>query len=184
MNEPNQKPEPYLEPHGGPDPNVHPDADPSVKTISDQEAALSVKGGGLGGVAGLDTQAYHVGYKRPPQQHRFQKGKSGNPKGRPKWKRSRKAIAERVLLEKRTVDIDGRARELSMIALVVLALRHEAMKGKARAFKEYRSVEVRYGPQENNGKAGYLRIPYVETMEQWTALWGPDGSGWKQVPRK
>ena len=30
------------------------------------------------------TNNYNVGYKRPPQETRFKKGQSGNPKGRPK----------------------------------------------------------------------------------------------------
>ena len=31
-----------------------------------------------------DDEAYHSGYGKPPERTRFQKGVSGNPKGRPK----------------------------------------------------------------------------------------------------
>ncbi len=31
-----------------------------------------------------DETAYEIGYKKPPAQHRFQKGQSGNPAGRPR----------------------------------------------------------------------------------------------------
>lgn len=165
-------------PSSGPSPNPSPE--PEGKPKSDRD--LRVIGEGRGGGDGSHIPAESVGYKRPPRQHRFQKGKSGNPKGRPKGKRSRKSIAERVLLDRRAIDIDGRPRALTMVELVILALRQEAMRGKASAFKTYRSVEGRYGPQESKSGAGYLVIPYVETIEQWMALWGPDGMGGKQPP--
>ena len=34
---------------------------------------------------------YQVGYGKPPADHKFQKGKSGNPNGRPKRKKPRPA---------------------------------------------------------------------------------------------
>jgi len=127
-----------------------------------------------------DPNVDEIGFKKPPKKHRFQKGRSGNPAGRPKGKNSRRAIIERVLLEKRIIELSGSHRELNMVELVLLALRQEAMNGKSRAFKTYKTVEARYGPQESKAEVGHLVIPYVETFEQWTALWGPGGQGWKK----
>lgn len=31
-----------------------------------------------------DDKPYEVGYRKPPKHGRFQKGQSGNPRGRPK----------------------------------------------------------------------------------------------------
>ena len=39
-----------------------------------------------------------VGYKAPPEAHRFSKGRSGNPRGRPKGAMGKKQIAQKVLL--------------------------------------------------------------------------------------
>jgi len=35
-------------------------------------------------MSGKSAEAYEVGYGKPPKATRFQKGKSGNPSGRPK----------------------------------------------------------------------------------------------------
>jgi len=121
-----------------------------------------------------------VGYKNPPKQHQFAKGKSGNPEGRRRGAQGRRAIVERVLLERRRVEIDGRVRELTMIELVVFALRQEALNGKARAFKVYERLDGLCGPQrQTSPRPGCLVSPYVESIEQWTALWGPEGEAWK-----
>jgi hypothetical protein len=47
-----------------------------------------------------------VGYKRPPKTRQFQKGKSGNPKGRPKNTRNLKTD----LAEELTSRISGKQR--------------------------------------------------------------------------
>jgi hypothetical protein len=54
------------------------------------------------------TKRYAVGYGRPPVRTRFRKGRSGNPKGRPKGSRNRvnhrRALDElvRIMDSKRT----------------------------------------------------------------------------------
>jgi hypothetical protein len=40
---------------------------------------------------------YDVGFGRPPKEHRFKKGQSGNPKGRPKGARNYASVFETML---------------------------------------------------------------------------------------
>lgn len=84
-----------------------------------------------------------VGYGRPPMEHRFKKGVSGNPKGRPRKKRSGSPEAagddrlSRLILEEayRSVQIreNGKTEELPMIQVVLRSLGVAAVKGSHRA---------------------------------------------------
>ena len=85
---------------------------------------------------------YEVGYGKPPKQHRFKKGQSGNPRGRPKGAKSSKSTLpeERlkdIVLEEadRTITVrDGdRAVTLSMAEAIIHRLAVDAAKGVPRA---------------------------------------------------
>jgi hypothetical protein len=49
-----------------------------------------------------------VGYGKPPVQHRFQPGKSGNPRGRPKTSSDLGRLAAKELSRKRSVVVNGK----------------------------------------------------------------------------
>jgi Family of unknown function (DUF5681) len=116
-----------------------------------------------------------LGYGRPPKAHRFQRGQSGNLAGRPKKALSRRRIVERVLLEKRRVDVDGsgRPRELTTLELAFLTLRRMALEGNHRAFKAYQTIDTRFGQQEPAKKAGHLLVGRCGSWEDWARLFGP-----------
>ena len=96
---------------------------------------------------GRGSASYDVGYGKPPAQHRFQKGKSGNPGGRPRQSKNKvpksdtldfgTQPANRMLLEEayRTVTIreGDRVIELPVIKAVFRALGVSAMKGNRLA---------------------------------------------------
>jgi hypothetical protein len=54
-----------------------------------------------------DDKGYKVGYGKPPEHTRFKRGKSGNPKGRPKGNLNTQTILERVLNENVTINENG-----------------------------------------------------------------------------
>jgi Family of unknown function (DUF5681) len=53
-----------------------------------------------------------TGFARPPPEHRFKKGKSGNPRGRPR-NRKREVPYDYVLGQMFTVREDGRERRIT-----------------------------------------------------------------------
>lgn len=100
-----------------------------------------------------DTPGPVARYKSPPAASRFQPGKSGNPKGRPKKSKETKAdILKKVLLEEHQVTIDGQRVSRTAIALVFLALQKKAMDGHSQAAAEFEKLNDRYGPQEPQGR--------------------------------
>jgi len=45
-------------------------------------------------------EGYEVGYKKPPENTRFRRGQSGNPRGRPRGSKSWKTLVEEELNKK------------------------------------------------------------------------------------
>ncbi len=114
-----------------------------------------------------------TGYKSPPRQHRFKKGVSGNPRGRPTGARGKGKIAEKVLLERHEVVENGDAKERTTLELILLSLRQRAFEGDTRAAKAMQAIEEKYGPQEPDRRAGVLVVPGRVTQEEWDRLFAP-----------
>jgi hypothetical protein len=76
---------------------------------------------------------YEVGYCRPPQHSRFQKGQSGNPRGRPKGARNFATELQEALDETMVVRQGGAERRISRRGGVVLSLLDKALKGNVAA---------------------------------------------------
>lgn len=88
-----------------------------------------------------------AGYRRPPKAHQFQKGRSGNPSGRPKGIKSPARVLKEALERRVTVRIGGRARQVSALEAMMRALTEGAVKGDPRSLKllldEIRATEQR-----------------------------------------
>ena len=79
--------------------------------------------------------AYEVGYGRPPKQHQFKKGRSGNPRGRPPKKPDLYAELMAVLREKVTVNVGAEPTTVTVQQALLLRLREMAVAGDATAQK-------------------------------------------------
>ena len=73
-----------------------------------------------------------VGFGRPPRSSRFQKGKSGNPKGRPKNRR-RELPYDTVLGQMVTIREDGRERRVTAAEAFLLHLTRKGLAGDSAA---------------------------------------------------
>jgi hypothetical protein len=78
---------------------------------------------------------YDVGYRKPPEQRRFQKGISGNPRGRPKRLID---FRDQLLREARlivTIKENGHTIRMPKYDITIRQLIHKAMKGDVNATK-------------------------------------------------
>jgi len=76
---------------------------------------------------------YEVGYGRPPRNHRFRPGESGNPKGRPKGARGLKTDLRAELEARMTIRINNEPVSETRQRLLLRALSSRAAAGDVRA---------------------------------------------------
>ena len=79
--------------------------------------------------------SYQVGYKKPPPQHRFTKGRSGNPDGRPRKPKTIDMLLGKTLKEKVVVNENGRRKAITKFEAFVEQLVNKATAGDARSGK-------------------------------------------------
>ena len=90
---------------------------------------------------------YEVGYGRPPESTRFQPGRSGNPKGRPRQQRTVGALLQQALSKKVKIQENGVTKYLTTEQVALMQLANKAAKGDLRAMKLVFDLKDRYqGP--------------------------------------
>lgn len=103
------------------------------------------------------NKRYQVGYGRPPVASRFQKGRSGNPGGRPKNLGNVKADIERMLLKGVKVREIGTTRFVPAIVAVFARALNEALQGRPKALLDILKVFH---------SAGLLKLDDLESSVQ------------------
>jgi hypothetical protein len=79
---------------------------------------------------------YQIGYGRPPRHTRFQKGRSGNPRGRAKGVQSFAQLASQIFNEKIAIKENGERRIITKLQAALKQLANKAASGDARAIRE------------------------------------------------
>ena len=86
------------------------------------------------------TADYAVGYGKPPRHSGFQKGRSGNPKGRPKGSKNFATLLTEALDEKVQVTEVGRRRRIAKRELVIKQLVNKSAAADLRAIKQLTDI--------------------------------------------
>ena len=89
-----------------------------------------------------------VGFRRPPKSTRFQKGRSGNPRGRPRCTRNFKTDLKETLARPVQVTEAGRARSISTQQASLERLREKALRGDQRALDRLLEYAERHAEDE------------------------------------
>lgn len=105
---------------------------------------------------------YEVGYGRPPKHTRFQKGRSGNPKGRPKGAIGVAAGLERELASKIAVRESGREVVMSKAEAFAKRLMAKALAGDNGAMK---LLMAQATEMSGTSRAGSADAPIPEQAE-------------------
>jgi hypothetical protein len=78
---------------------------------------------------------YAVGKGKPPQHTRFQKGQSGNPKGRRKGSTNVATLLDHALNERVVVTENGKRKTITKLEAMLKQLANKAASGDHRAIK-------------------------------------------------
>jgi Family of unknown function (DUF5681) len=82
-----------------------------------------------------DDHSQDVGYAKPPAHTRFQKGVSGNPRGRPKGARNLATVLERTLKERVVINENGIRKTVTKLEAAIKQLANKAASGDLLAMR-------------------------------------------------
>lgn len=108
-----------------------------------------------------------VGYGRPPKHSRWQKGQSGNPRGRPKSSRGLKADLHAELISRMEIQMNGKRISGTKQQLMLKTLTARAASGDVRAIKALIDLVMQvFGPEDRGAEAKRLSTQDQQILDQ------------------
>lgn len=99
---------------------------------------------------------YQVGYRRPPRASRFQKGRSGNPRGRKKGSRNLDQIVQQVAKETVTVVHKGKSIKMPADEVLIRKVSADALQGDPKAREQMLQLLKEYSPADTTLPPGQI----------------------------
>ena len=116
------------------------------------------------------------GYGKPPKKHQFKKGVSGNPRGRPKGKKSFTVLFKQLENEKITVQINGKTEKLTIEQAILKRVMIDSVVGKSSSARLYLETKqtILAMPETEGMSASERNKQDQAILESFLKLLGPD----------
>ncbi len=112
---------------------------------------------------------YEIGYRRPPKSGQFVKGKTGNPKGRPKGSKNFLTILEKELDQTIVVNENGKKKTVTRMQAMVKRIVAGALQGDQKALLTLVEILRRTGRFEQADNASLLPDDYEAVLEAYVS---------------
>lgn len=112
---------------------------------------------------------YEIGYRRPPESGRFKKGKSGNPKGRPKGSCNFITLLEQELAQPIVVNENGKKKTITRMQAMVKRMVAGAMQGDHKPLLMLVDILQRTGRFEETDVDNLLPENYESILDSFVA---------------
>lgn len=111
--------------------------------------------------------AYEIGYRRPPANNQFKKGKSGNPKGRPKGSKNFLTLLEQELEQTIIVNENGKKKVITRMQAMVKRMVADALQGNLKSLLALVEILRKSGKFEESDIQGLLPDNYESILDTY-----------------